>query len=71
MDLAKSGEELAAMVLTQGYIPLSVSMLRNSPTILIVNTSASESFGWEPRSWTRRPLIRSSTRQKTAMTRRC
>src|ERR671912_2697925 len=47
-------------------MPLSVSMPRNSPTISMVRTSASESFGAGPRWRMRRPLSRSSMRQKTA-----
>src|SRR5215218_2546824 len=41
-------------------------MPRNSPTISMVRTSASESFGAGPRWRMRRPLSRWSIRQKTA-----
>ncbi len=68
MDFAQGGEPFAVMLPEVAKDRLSsVSMPRNSPTISMVRTSASESLGEGPRWRTRRPLSRSSMRQKTEM----
>jgi hypothetical protein len=67
MDLAERGEPLGVVppeVAADGLV--GVSRPRNSPTISMVMTSASESLGEGPRWRMRSPLSRSSTRQKTA-----